>query len=126
MARYAALKFIGTKRRHRQKRIQTEVTIPGLIMSEKNLSVRRRRAKRAAPDKRRSDSRFAVCIDNEGYPASLELGKIYRVIPDNDAHSHGLVRIIDESGEDYAYASNRFHAMKVPAAIEKVLVSNRR
>ena len=70
--------------------------------------------------------RFAVCIDNDGYQASLELGKLYRVVPDEEAKSHGLVRIIDESGEDYAYSSSRFHSMKVPTVIERALLQTRR
>ena len=46
---------------------------------------------------------LVVCIDNEGYPASLEKRKIYLALPDVDAEGLGLVRIIDESGEDYLY-----------------------
>jgi len=76
--------------------------------------------------KRRRDAQFAVCIDNEGYKASLELGKLYRVLPDKDAQAHGLVRVIDESGEDYAYSSNRFHSMKLPSIIERALLHTRR
>jgi len=44
---------------------------------------------------------FAVCVDNSGYPASLELFKIYRVLPDDDAAVDGDLRVVDESGEDY-------------------------
>jgi hypothetical protein len=47
---------------------------------------------------------FAVCISNEGYPASLEVGKLYRIIPDDAAASHGYLRVVDESGEDYGYS----------------------
>lgn len=72
--------------------------------------------------KRHRSVQFAVCIDNKGYQASLELGKLYRLIPDNEAQSHGLVRIIDESGEDYAYSSSRFHSMKVSPVIERALL----
>jgi len=72
--------------------------------------------------KNRSDAQFAVCIDNDGYKASLELGKLYRMLPDKEAQEHGLVRIIDESGEDYAYAANRFHSMKIPPVIERALL----
>ena len=45
--------------------------------------------------------RFAVCINNDGYPASLELHKIYRVLPDEDVKAEGDLRIVDESGKDY-------------------------
>jgi len=41
---------------------------------------------------------FVVCINNENYPASLELHKIYRLIPDENAASEGDMRIIDENG----------------------------
>ncbi len=46
---------------------------------------------------------FAVCINNDGYQASLEIGKLYQVIPDDDDASHGYIRVVDESGEDYGY-----------------------
>jgi len=59
------------------------------------------------------DIQFALCLDNEGYKASLELGKLYRVIPDDEAFAHGYMRVIDESGEDYAYTSNSFHIIPV-------------
>jgi hypothetical protein len=66
---------------------------------------------------------FALCLDNEGYPASLEVGKLYRAIPDDEAAVHGYIRIIDESGEDYAYTASRFHMVQLPIAVEKVLLS---
>jgi|SRR5882672_1584985 len=81
-----------------------------------------RQRAREITGKRPGEAQFAVCIDNEGYKASLELGKLYRVLPDKDALAHGLVRVIDESGEDYAYSSNRFHSMKVPSEIERALL----
>lgn len=69
---------------------------------------------------------FAVCLDNDGYPASLEVGKLYRVIPDEEAAAHELIRVVDESGEDYAFAARRFHALKLPQAVEKALLSSSR
>ena len=59
-------------------------------------------------------SHFAVCINNEGYKASLEIGKLYRVIPDEEAASHGYVRVFDESGEDYLYSAKRFLPVNLP------------
>ena len=56
---------------------------------------------------------FAVCIDNRGYPASLELHKIYRVIPDEDASREGEIRVVDESGEDYLYSAANFVLMTI-------------
>lgn len=69
------------------------------------------------------ETQFALCLDNEGYKASLEVGKLYRLIPDDEASAHGYIRIVDESGEDYAFTSSRFHIVHVPRAVEKVLSS---
>ena len=71
--------------------------------------------------KPRRSTAFAVCIDNTGYPASLEAGKLYQVIPDEQAEGHGLLRVIDESGEDYGYSAERFFVLAVPHALEKML-----
>ena len=65
---------------------------------------------------------FAVCINNEGYPSSLEVGKLYRILPDDEATSHGYLRVIDESGEDYGYSNDRFFQIDVPEALEKTLL----
>lgn len=68
-------------------------------------------------------SRFVVCVDNTDYPASLELHKIYQVVPDDDAEEDGDFRIIDESGEDYLYSQDRFVPIKVPAAVRASFVA---
>ena len=69
-----------------------------------------------------SKKRFAVCVNNEGYPASLEVGKLYLIVPNEEASSHGYICIIDESGEEYAYSSDRFFPIEVPAPLEKALL----
>ncbi|MEO6050712.1 MAG: hypothetical protein ABIP78_05190 [Pyrinomonadaceae bacterium] len=66
--------------------------------------------------------RFAVCMNNTDYPASLELHKIYRVLPDEDAEQDGDLRIIDESGEDYLFSSERFALVELPQAVESSLL----
>jgi hypothetical protein len=66
---------------------------------------------------------FALCLNNEGYPASLEIGKLYRVILDEEAAAHGYIRIIDESGEDYAFTADRFHIVHLPHAVGQVLLA---
>ena len=73
---------------------------------------------------RRKDStpRFVVCINNSDYEASLELHKIYPVIPDLDAAQDGDLRIVDESGEDYLYAASRFVAIEVSKALERAML----
>ena len=58
--------------------------------------------------------RFAICIDNREYPASLELHKVYRVLPDQDAEQDGDMRIVDESGEDYLYPVSYFVLLELP------------
>ena len=59
-------------------------------------------------DRSKAEVRFAVCIDNQGYPASLEKHKIYPVVADDRAERDGDLRVIDESGEDYLYSALRF------------------
>ena len=54
------------------------------------------------------DLQAVVCIDNDSYPASLELHKIYRVLPDADAAADGDLRVVDESGEDYLFPASAF------------------
>lgn len=72
--------------------------------------------------KEKPDRQFAVCLNNEGYKASLEVGKLYRVVPDQQAASHGYLRVIDESGEDYGYSADRFFLIELPAALEEALL----
>ncbi|MCX7852563.1 MAG: hypothetical protein N2383_07230 [Caldilineales bacterium] len=69
-------------------------------------------------------TRFAICIDNTEYPASLELHKIYRVLPDEDAERNGDLRVIDESGEDYLYPAVYFVLVEVPKEAEPMLLDS--
>jgi len=71
---------------------------------------------------KKSQWQFGVCVDNTRYRASLELHKIYRVLPDEDAAQDGDLRIIDESGEDYLYPAARFAIIEVPKAVERALL----
>ena len=68
-------------------------------------------------------TQFALCLNNNGYKASLEVGKLYQVIPDTEAEAHGYLRVVDESGEDYAFTANRFHLITLPHTVEQVLLS---
>ena len=67
-------------------------------------------------------SRFAICVENSAYPASLELHKVYRIIPDPQAERDGDLRILDESGEDYLYPSDYFILVELPKAVERSLL----
>ena len=70
---------------------------------------------------RRPAFKFAVCVNNIEYPASLELHKIYRVIPDEDAAVDGDLRVVDESGEDYLYPARWFVFLELPPALQRSL-----
>lgn len=63
--------------------------------------------------------RFAVCLDDSSYPVSLETRKIYRVLPDPKAARHGLIRVVDESGEDYLYPKLWFAPVRLPPAAKQ-------
>ena len=66
--------------------------------------------------------KFAICIDNKDYQASLILRKIYEVIPDEEADRDDFIRIIDESGEDYLFHKSHFVFVNFPIDIEQLLV----
>jgi hypothetical protein len=64
-----------------------------------------------------------VCIDNDGHPASLEKRKIYVAQRDIDAEKHGLLRIVDESGDDYLYPKTFFRSINLPEAVRKTVLA---
>jgi hypothetical protein len=67
----------------------------------------------------RETHRYVVCVENSGYPASLDVRKLYVVLDDDSADAEGLVRVIDESGEDYLYPTRFFVPIELPRAVEK-------
>ena len=70
---------------------------------------------------KRSELRFAVCVKNKSYGASLELRKLYQVVPDETAHKLHQIRVIDESGDDYLYPEEYFVPVQLPQSAEKAL-----
>ena len=68
-------------------------------------------------------SQYVVCVKNDDYPASLELHKIYRLMSDSAAIKLGMLRVVDESGEDYLYPGDYFVAIKLTPAVERALRS---
>ena len=66
---------------------------------------------------------FALCIDNSDDEASLIPGKVYRILPDPQAAKDDLIRIVDESGEDYLYHKEHFVFVDFPKAVKKKLLS---
>jgi hypothetical protein len=69
--------------------------------------------------KRTRNRGFVVCINNEGYEASLELRKIYRRLADAKAEARGLIRVIDESGEDYLFPTDCFAPIELPSSLRR-------
>ena len=67
---------------------------------------------------------FLLCVGDGGYPVALEARKVYRAIADMAAESHGLVRVVDESGEDYLFPSSLFVRIQVPEEAEEVFSSS--
>ncbi len=65
--------------------------------------------------------KFVICINNVDYPASLERWKVYRVIPDERAEGLSLIRVIDESNEDYLYSARDFVAISLPTSVESAM-----
>jgi hypothetical protein len=91
--------------------------------SSKNRSVAKRRV--TIPRKRlakRSASAFAICVRNDDYEASLELRKLYPVLEDDFGNQHGMIRVVDESGEDYLFPNEYFVRVSLPQTVEKQLL----
>jgi len=71
-----------------------------------------------APDSAES---FVLCVDNGGYPESLEVRKVYAVLPDERAAINDYIRVIDETGEDYLYPAKYFVPIQLPPEVAKIL-----
>ncbi len=68
------------------------------------------------------EKKFLLCVNNDEYEASLELRKLYEIIPDKEAEKHNQVRIIDESGEDYLYPSDYFAPVRLLAETKRKIL----
>lgn len=76
--------------------------------------------------KKMKTERFVVCIDNRGNEASLDIGKIYPAVrTEKIARDHGLIRVIDESGEDYLFSADWFFEVKLPRIVQQALLKAR-
>ena len=64
---------------------------------------------------------FVVCVRNDGFEASLAVRKLYRVLPDQQAEGQSLIRVVDETGEDYLYPAELFADVAVPAEAARLL-----
>jgi hypothetical protein len=72
---------------------------------------------------RQQSKQLVVCVNNQGYPASLEKRKIYLALRDQTAEKNGLIRVVDESGEDYLYPKTLFRSIALPQAVKKAVLA---
>ncbi len=84
-------------------------------------SARKNSKSNGSSHRKPSRGTFVLCLHNKGYPASLEPRKLYSVIPDPAATKHKLLRVIDESGEDYLYPADYFVALRLPTNVKAAL-----
>ena len=70
----------------------------------------------------RSIKHFVICVNNEGYEVSLEPRKLYVNVPDPDSENLGLLRVIDESGEDYLFPQTNFVSIELPSPVQKAVL----
>ena len=71
----------------------------------------------------KSTKPFALCLDNTGYEVSLIVGKVYRILPDKKAAKDDLVRIMDETGEDYLFHKDHFAFVDFPRTVKKRILT---
>ena len=72
---------------------------------------------------KRLTKRFALCLENTGNEASLILGKVYQIVPDARAAKDDLVRIIDESGDDYLFDKHQFVFVDFPQGVRRKILA---
>ena len=94
-------------------------------MKPMGLARKNTRSNELSSSPRKSETRFALCVRNKGYAASLELRKLYRLLADERAAEHRQVRVIDESGEDYLYPEEYFVPIKLPQSAERAMLKAR-
>ena len=71
-------------------------------------------------------SHFVICINNDGNPASLIVGKVYRTLPDQAADLHNMIRVVDEDTSEpdgYLYPASMFDSIELPEAAERALMA---
>src|SRR5689334_5937711 len=114
MVRSAKQNFTGTKRMVSARKKSSS---NGRSAASKRASS----PKTAATRRRQHSAHFVICVRNEGYRASLDLRKVYPVLPDDFALEHNMIRVVDESGEDYLYPASYFVRLDLPQSVEQTL-----
>ena len=89
----------------------------------KHMASAEKKSKSSGSSSKRPAPSFAVCVKNRHYPASLEIRKLYRIIADRSAARLGMVRVVDESGEDYLYPADYFVPVKLPESVVRAVRS---
>ena len=84
-------------------------------------SARKNSKSNGSSHKQSKGEAFVLCVRNEGYPASLEPRKLYAMVRDVPAATQSLIRVVDESGEDYLYPADYFIALRLPAKVKLAL-----
>ena len=106
----------------RKKSSSKSPSVSGKRVSSRTATGKTARSRQTPTDANSAtNQKYVVCVRNDDYPASLELRKLYRVLEDDFAGKHGMVRVVDESGEDYLYPNDFFVQVDLPAAIQRTL-----
>lgn len=71
--------------------------------------------------KTKSTKGYVLCVRNDGSPASLLVGRLYEFVPDRNAASRGMIRVVDESGEDYLYPEKFFVSIALPRPVSRAI-----
>jgi hypothetical protein len=123
MVRFATANYIGTKlmalARKNSSSKSRSVAGKRVTAQTAKSSVGRTRS---SPASGARTQHFAVCVRNDNYRASLELRKLYPVLDDAFADQHAMIRIVDESGEDYLYPAAFFMRVELPTTVERTLL----
>lgn len=96
---------------------------PGSARRSSRSSASSRPVARSTGRTGRAAQELVICVKNDGYEASLELRKIYRVLEDADAVAHRLLRVVDESGEGYLYPRDHFIPAILPPATRRAVLA---
>jgi hypothetical protein len=85
------------------------------------MALAKKNSKSSASSPKPETKSYVVCLRNEDYVASLEPRKLYPLIRDRAAEKHSLLRVIDESGEDYLYPAEYFIAVRLPQSVTRAI-----
>jgi hypothetical protein len=85
------------------------------------MALAKKSSKSSASSSKPKTKSYVVCLRNDEYAASLEPRKLYPLVRDRAAEKHNLLRVIDESGEDYLYPADYFVAVRLPQSVTRAI-----